>query len=77
VLAGSAWRKPVLNPEATTYDLQVRVGEAQNELLAAGVLDDESMAFARDHVLDNWTLATRIVSGKAQYSAGYHWQELL
>jgi hypothetical protein len=76
VLAGSAWRRPVLNPEATTYDLQVKVGDAQDKLVAAGVLDDATMSFAKDHVFDNWTAATRIVSGKAQYSGGYHWQLL-
>ena len=76
VLAGSGWRKPVLNPEATTYDLQVKVGELQDELAAAGVLDAATMTFTRDHVFDNWTLATRVISGKAQYSGGYHWQLL-
>ena len=76
VLAGSTWRQPVLNPEATTYDLQVKVGEAQGELKAAGVLDEGTMTFTTDHVFDNWTAATRIVSGKAQYSGGYHWQLL-
>jgi hypothetical protein len=74
VLAGSGWRKPVLNPEATTYDRQVEVGEAQDELVAAGVLDVDTMMFVRDHVFDNWTLATRVISGKAQYSGAYHWQ---
>lgn len=76
VLAGSGWRRPVLNPEATTHDLQVKVREAQDELVAAGVLSESEMAFARDHTFDNWTAATRITSGKAQYSGGYHWQQL-
>jgi hypothetical protein len=64
VLAGSGWRKPVLNPEATTYELQVKVGELQDELVAAGVLDAATMTFTRDHVFDNWTLATRVISGR-------------
>jgi hypothetical protein len=76
VLAASGWRKPVLNPEATTYDRQVEVGEAQDQLVAAGVLDTGTMTFPRDHVFDNWTLATRVISGKAQYSGAYHWQLL-
>jgi len=76
VLAGSGWRRPVLNPQATTYDLQVKVGEAQEQLVDAGVLDAATMTFTRDHVFDNWTLATRIVSGKAQYSGAYQWQLL-
>jgi hypothetical protein len=76
VLAGSGWRKPALNPEATTYDLQVRVGELQDDLAAVGVLDAATMTFTRDHVFDNWTLATRVISGKAQYSGAYHWQLL-
>lgn len=50
VLAGSGWRRPVLNPEATTYDLQVKVGQVQDELVGAGVLDGSSMAFTADHV---------------------------
>jgi hypothetical protein len=76
VLAGSGWRRPVLNPEATTYDLQVKVGELQADLIAASVLDERGMTFARDHVFDNWTVATRVIGGKAQYSGGYHWQLL-
>ncbi len=44
--------------------------------MTAGVLDEPRMQFTRDHVFDNWTAATRVVSGKAQYSGGYHWQQL-
>jgi hypothetical protein len=76
VLAGSAWRRPMLNPEATTYDLQVKVGEAQHTLAQNGVLDEDSMTFSRDYVFDNWSAASRIVSGKAQYSGGRHWQRI-
>jgi hypothetical protein len=76
VFIGSGWRKPILNPEATTYDRQVEVGDAQSTLVADGVLDPEMMTFAQDHVFDNWTAATRIVSGKAQYSGAYQWQRL-
>lgn len=76
VLAGSAWRRPTLDPEATTYDLQVKVGEAQDALMSSGVLHEEGMTFADDHVFDSWSAASRIVSGKAQYSGGRHWQPL-
>lgn len=76
VLAGSGWRRPVLNPDAATYELQVKVGELQDELAAVGVLDAATMTFTQDHAFDNWTLATRVISGKAQYSGGYHWQPL-
>jgi hypothetical protein len=76
VLSGSTWRRPVLNPDATTYDLQVKVAEVQTRLVGDGVLDEASATFAKDHDFDNWTAATRIVGGKAQYSGGYHWQLL-
>jgi hypothetical protein len=76
VLAGSEWRKPVLNPEATAYDRQVEVGETQDQLVATGVLDPATMTFPHDHIFENLTLATRVVSGKAQYSGAYQWQLL-
>lgn len=76
MFAGSAWRKPILNPEATTYDRQVEVGDAQDRLVADGVLDPETLTFARDYVFDNCTVATRIVSGKAQYSGAYQWRPI-
>src|SRR4051812_15249074 len=56
------------NPDATTYARQVRVGQAQDELLGRGVLDADTMTFAVDHDFDNWNSATQTVSGKAQYS---------
>jgi hypothetical protein len=65
VLAGSGWRRPVLNPEATTYDLQVKVNKVQGELLAAGVLDETTASFRKDHTFDNWTAATRVISGNS------------
>ncbi len=74
VLAGSGWRHPVLNPEATTYDANLRVKELQDELAASDVLDSNTMTFASDHVFENWGIATRVASGKAQYSGAYHWQ---
>jgi len=76
VLVGSGWRRPVLNPEATTHDLQVKVSAFQDDLVVAGVLESSGMSFSRDHVFDNWTVATRVISGKGQYSGGYHWQLL-
>jgi len=76
VLQGTGWRRATLNPEATTYNNQLRLSEAQDTLVEAGVLDEGSMTFASDHVFENWTLATRTVSGKSSYSGGYHWQPL-
>jgi hypothetical protein len=77
VLGGSGWRPPVLNPDAVTYDSQVKVGELQKQLIQAGVLDESTHRFVKDHVFENWTVATRIVSGKSQYSGAYNWQRLL
>ena len=34
------------------------------------------MKFTTDHVFDNWSRAVIVVSGKGQYSGGYHWQRL-
>jgi hypothetical protein len=76
VLAGSGWRRPTLNPENTTYDQQVKVGEIQDGLVQQGVLDEPTMTFALEHTFENWTAACRVVSGKGQYSGGYHWQLL-
>ena len=76
VLAGSQWRKPTLNPDATTYKRQVNVDMMQKELISQGVLDTASMKLTRDHVFRNWADATQVISGKPQYSGGYHWQRL-
>lgn len=76
VLAGSEWRRPVLNPEHVTYRRQLRVDELDHELEERGVLDAETMTFAEDHVFENWAFAVMVVGGKAQYSGGYHWQRL-
>jgi hypothetical protein len=75
-LAGSGWRRPTLNPSAKTYDAQVRVGRAQDDLIVDGVVDEATMTFTRDRVFENWTTATRVISGKGQYSGAYHWQHL-
>ena len=64
VLDGSGWRPPVLNPDAVTYDSQVKVGELQEQLVQQGVLDESTHRFLKDHVFENWTVATRVVSGK-------------
>jgi hypothetical protein len=76
VLAGSTWRRATLNPQDATYNSQVRLSARQDELVAEGILDDKTMTFATDHVFENWTLATRTVSGKSSYSGGYHWRPL-
>lgn len=74
VFARTSWRRATLDPEATTYPNQIRLSEKQAELIASGVLDEESMTLPSDHVFDNWSRATRILSGKHSYSGGYHWQ---
>ena len=56
-----------------TYDAQRRVAEAQAKLIHDGVLDESGMTFSQDHVFDNWSVASRIVSGKGTYSGAYHW----
>ena len=56
--------------------MQVRLSEAQDRLVSDGVLDQAGMTFSRDHVFDNWSLASRIVSGKGTYSGAYHWQPI-
>lgn len=76
VLAGSGWRVPILDPTYTTYDLQLKVAAEQNKLIDDGILDKSNMTFNKDHVFENWTRASKVVSGKAQYSGGYHWQRL-
>jgi hypothetical protein len=76
VLAGSTWRATTLDPNAATYDSQIKLKESQEELTRAGVLDAASMTFPADHVFDNWSMATRIISGKPTYAGAYHWQLL-
>jgi hypothetical protein len=66
----------VLNPEATTYDLHAKLAEQQDHLVGDGVLDAATMTFPCDHVFDNWTIATHVLSGKATQSGAYHWQLL-
>jgi hypothetical protein len=41
-----------------------------------GTLDPETMTCTRDHVFENWSQAVIVVSGKGQYSGGYHFQRL-
>lgn len=77
VLKGAGWRRPVLNPENTTYKRQAQVNEEQDKLITSGVLDEAGMTLPEDHVFENWNEATRIISGKAQYSGAYHWQLLV
>jgi hypothetical protein len=76
VLTGSSWREPTLDSSQASHKAQVRVRDLQDDLLAAGVLDEESRTFLEDHVFANWTQAVLSVSGKGQYSGGYHWQRL-
>ena len=77
VLSGSTWRATTLdNPEAKTYEAQVRVSKLQQELIDSGVLDEATQAFAKDHVFENWTTASQVVSGKSNYSGSWRWQRL-
>lgn len=75
VLKGSSYQ-PAKSPDPTnvTYKLQVRTKAEQQELIDAGVLDEATHTFARDHVFSNWTVAARMVGGVGQYSGAYHWQ---
>ena len=76
VLAGSAWRRPTLDPEMASYAHHVRVESRQQPLLDDGTLDAATMTFSRDCVFENWSQAVGVVSGKGSYSGGYHWQRL-
>ena len=76
VLASSTWRKPTLDESQASYKHQARVAKIQAQLLDAGVVDEDSMTFRSDHVFENWSQAVIVVSGKGQYSGGYHWQLL-
>ncbi|MGH3022931.1 MAG: GIY-YIG nuclease family protein [Gaiellaceae bacterium] len=76
VFAGSTWRKPTLDESQVSYKHQARVAKMQAELLDHGALDEPTMTFHVDHVFDNWSQAVIVVSGKGQYSGGYHWQRL-
>ena len=77
VLEGSTWiRGKTPDPTQATHDLQSRVLSSQQELVEAGVLDEEARAYARDHVFTNWTHAARITRGVGQYSGAYTWQRL-
>lgn len=74
VLAGSAWRRPNLDPAQASYAHQERVASRQEPLISEGTLDAETMTFTADHVFENWSQAVAVVSGKGSYSGGYHWQ---
>ena len=76
VLAGSQFRRATLEPSNVTYDIQLGVDETQRSLGEEGVLDFEKLVFASDYVFSHWTRASYVVSGKATYSGGYHWQQI-
>jgi hypothetical protein len=76
VLDASQWRKSTPNPEAATYDAQLRVANEQTALVDDGVLSENDMQFVKDHVFANWSAAARVVGGKATFSGAYHWQRL-
>jgi hypothetical protein len=77
VLAGGNWRRATLNPADKTHKAQVRLAAKQSALVSDGVLDYATLTFAKDHVFDSWTAASHVVSGKASYAGGYHWQRLI
>jgi hypothetical protein len=78
VLAGSAWRAALTNPEYAPRVLkqQQRVAAAQRALVNEGVCDEATRTYTQDHVFDSWTRAAHAVSGVGSYSGGYHWQRL-
>jgi hypothetical protein len=76
VLGGSTWRATIVDPAAVTSAAQIKLQESQLELVKAGVLDAGTMTFSSDHTFENWSVATRIVSGKPTYAGAYHWQVL-
>jgi hypothetical protein len=74
VYAGSAWRRATPETAEASRQRQLVVQERQEGLVRDGILDVESMSFARDHVFPNWTQAIQTIAGKAQYSGSYNWR---
>jgi hypothetical protein len=37
-------------------------------------LAEATLLFPADHVIENWSLASRVVGGKPTYSGAYHWE---
>jgi hypothetical protein len=77
VLSGSGWRRTILTTDTTTYDLYVKLAGDQDQLVEQMVLDEGKAVFLKDYVFDNWTVASKVVSGKPTYSGSYHWQRLV
>jgi hypothetical protein len=78
VLAGSSWRPAVLDPShaVSVVKQQQRIANAQAALVEEGVFDEGSHLVPRDHVFENWSRASHLVSGIGSYSGMYHWQRL-
>jgi hypothetical protein len=74
VLAGSRFRLPRLDPTQVAYGHQEMVAKWQHELESAGVIDLGNLVFLKDHVFENWTRASKVISGKGTYAGAYHWQ---
>jgi hypothetical protein len=76
VLAGSGWRPAVLEPSHASFKQQQRAANAQAALVEEGVFDQETSTLTRDHVFNNWTRASHLVSGIGSYAGSWHWQRL-
>lgn len=76
VLAGSNWRQATLDKKAKMYPNQLKLRDEQHELVDKGILDVDTMTFAKPHVFGNWTSASKVISGKASYAGGYHWRKI-
>lgn len=74
VYGGSSWRRATPETAEASRQRQVVVQERQEGLVRDGVLDVETMTFAKDHVFPNWTQAIQTIAGKAQYSGSYNWR---
>ena len=76
VLAGSHFRRPFLDNTQAAYGHQRLVETWQQELALEEVIDLSSLVFLKNHVFENWTRASKVVSGKGTYAGAYHWQRL-
>ncbi len=76
VFKKSQFRRPTLDETQTAFKHQERVEKMQQALADAGAIDLDSLVFVSDHVFENWSRASVVVSGKGTYAGAYHWQLL-
>ena len=76
VFQGSHFRRPTLDETQAAYKHQERVEKMQQALAATDVVSLESLEFLEDHVFENWSQASIVISGKGTYAGAYHWQLL-